>query len=80
MRIPVRELAEQHKDSIFRAASSICRNPEDAEDVVQETFLQYMESSRQFESVEHTNKTGRLMSSPDRYEEGQWVENNANEP
>lgn len=53
MRIPVSELAEKYKDSIFRAAFSICRNPEDAEDVVQESFLQYMETSRQFESEEH---------------------------
>lgn len=53
MRLPVEKLAEKYKDSLFRAAFSVSKNPDDAEDVVQETFLQYMESSRQFESEEH---------------------------
>lgn len=53
MRLPVRELAERYKDDIFRAAFSVCGNIEDAEDAVQEAFIQYMKSSRQFESEEH---------------------------
>lgn len=53
MRLPVKELAEKYKDSIFRAAFSVSGNVEDAEDVVQETFIQYMESTREFESEEH---------------------------
>lgn len=53
MRLPVSELAEKYKDSIFRAALSVNGNVEDAEDVVQETFLQYIKSSRQFENEEH---------------------------
>ena len=53
MRLPVDELVKNYKDSIFRAAISVCRNVEDAEDVVQDTYIQYMNSSRQFESEEH---------------------------
>lgn len=53
MRLSVNELMEKYKDNVFRAAFSICRNPEDAEDIVQDTFIQYMESSRQFENEEH---------------------------
>ena len=53
MRLPVDELVRKYKDNLFRAAFSICRNTEDAEDVVQDTYIQYMDSSRQFESEEH---------------------------
>lgn len=53
MRLSVSELAEAYQENVFRAAFSICRNPDDAEDVVQDTFLAYMTSSRQFESREH---------------------------
>lgn len=53
MRISVDKLAAKYKDSVFRAAFSICQNPEDAEDIVQDTFLKYFESNRQFESEEH---------------------------
>lgn len=53
MRRPVEELAEKYRDSVFRAALSVSRNPEDAKDVVQDTFIQYMSSSRQFDSEEH---------------------------
>ena len=53
MRQPVEELIEKYKDTVFRAALSVSRNPEDAEDVVQDTFIQYMNSPRQFESEDH---------------------------
>lgn len=53
MRQPVEELIEKYKDTVFRAALSVSRNPEDAEDVVQDTFIQYMNSPRQFENEEH---------------------------
>lgn len=46
-------MAAKYQDNVFRAAFSICRNPEDAEDIVQDTFLKYFESNRQFESEEH---------------------------
>lgn len=53
MRLPVRELAEKYQEHVFRAAFSVCRNPAEAEDIVQDTFLKYMESDCQFESEEH---------------------------
>lgn len=46
-------MAAKYQDNVFRAAFSICRNPEDAKDIVQDTFLKYFESNRQFESEEH---------------------------
>ena len=41
MRIPVQELVEMYKDNIYAAAFNICKSAADAEDVVQDTFLQY---------------------------------------
>lgn len=46
-------MAAKYQNNVFRAAFSICRNPEDAKDIVQDTFLKYFESNRQFESEEH---------------------------
>ena len=53
MRQPVPVLAERWGNSLYRAAFAICRNPQDAEDVVQETLLAYFRSDKQFESDEH---------------------------
>ena len=53
MRRPVSHLAERYGDSLYRAAFTVCRNPQDAEDVVQETFLAYFRSDKEFESDEH---------------------------
>ena len=53
MRQPVPVLAERWGDSLYRAAFAVCRNPQDAEDVVQETLLAYFRSDKQFESDEH---------------------------
>ena len=41
MRIPVQELVEMYKNNIYAAAFNICKSAADAEDVVQDTFLQY---------------------------------------
>ncbi len=46
MRLSVEEAFRQYGDRVFSAAFSICRNREDADDVVQDTFLKY-----------HTRKT-----------------------
>ena len=40
MRQSVPVLVERWGDSLYRAAFAICRNPQDAEDVVQETLLE----------------------------------------
>lgn len=53
MRRPVSTLAESYGDSLYRAAFAVCRSPQDAEDVVQETLLAYFKSDKEFESDEH---------------------------
>ena len=53
MRQPVQELIERYQNKLFAAAFQMCRNSEDAEDVVQDTFIQYHTSKKQFENEEH---------------------------
>ena len=53
MRRTVSALAERWGDSLYRAAFAVCRNPQDAEDVVQETLLAYHNSDKEFDSDEH---------------------------
>ena len=53
MRIQTEILIDRYRDRLFAAAFSVCRNAEDADDVVQETFIKYHMQTRQFESEEH---------------------------
>lgn len=53
MRLPIQELIERYRNSLFVAAFQICKNREDAEDVVQDTFLQYHTNKKEYESEEH---------------------------
>ena len=53
MRLPVQELMERYRNNLFVAAFQICKNREDAEDVVQDTFLQYHTDRKEYESEEH---------------------------
>ena len=53
MRQPVQELIERYQGNLFVAAFQICKNREDAEDVVQDTFLQYHLNKKEYESEEH---------------------------
>ena len=53
MRIDTTVLVERYKDNVFAAAFSVCRNADDAEDVVQETFLRYHTGNKQFDSEQH---------------------------
>ena len=53
MRIATEVLAEKYKDHLFAAAFNICKNAADADDVVQDTFLQYHTTNRQFENEQH---------------------------
>ena len=39
--------------NLYAAAFNVCRNPEDAEDVVQETFFQYHTNNKQYEDEQH---------------------------
>ena len=53
MRQPVQMLIERYQNSLFVAAFQICKNREDAEDVVQDTFIQYIATKKEYESEEH---------------------------
>ena len=53
MRQSVQELAASYQGSLFAAAFNVCRNAQDAEDVVQDTFVQYYTSKKEFESEQH---------------------------
>lgn len=44
---------ERYVDGIFRLCFSFMKNQMDAEDVVQETFLKYFYSHKEFESPDH---------------------------
>ena len=41
MKPSVKELFEQYRNNLYAAAFNVCGNAEDAEDVVQDTFIQY---------------------------------------
>ena len=53
MRHPVEILMEKYKNNIYVIAFNICKNSGDAEDVVQDTFIQYMSLKKDFETEEH---------------------------
>ena len=53
MRMESAALVEKYQDRLFAAAFSVCKNPQDAEDVVQESFISYHSSKKEFESEEH---------------------------
>ena len=53
MRQSLHELAALYQDSLFAAAFNICRNAQDAEDVIQDTFVQYYTTKKEFENEQH---------------------------
>ena len=53
MKIPVQELMNKYKNSIYAAAFSVCGNASDAEDVVQDTFFQYYMTHKEFDNEQH---------------------------
>lgn len=53
MRQPVQELIKRYQKNLYAAAFNICKNQMDAEDVVQETFVQYYTTKKEFESEQH---------------------------
>ena len=72
MRIPVQELMDRYKNNVYAAAFSICKNASDAEDVVQDTFLQYYMTHKDFDNEQHIrawllkvaiNKSKNILSS-----------------
>lgn len=53
MKLDTEQVIATYKDRIFAIGLSILKNPDDAEDVVQETFLRYHTYKKDFESKEH---------------------------
>lgn len=53
MKIATETLVEKYRDNIFAAAFNVCKNAADADDVVQETFIKYHTTDKQFESECH---------------------------
>jgi RNA polymerase sigma-70 factor (ECF subfamily) len=53
MRQSLEILIERYQKSLYAVAFNICRTSEDANDVVQDTFIQYYTSHRQFNDEEH---------------------------
>ena len=53
MKIDTEQVIETYKDRIFAIGLTMLKNPDDAEDVVQETFLRYHTYKKDFESKEH---------------------------
>ena len=53
MRQSLHELAAMYQDILFAAAFNIFRNAQDAEDVIQDTFIQYHTTKKEFENEQH---------------------------
>lgn len=53
MRLHTEVLFKTYRQNVYAAAFSVCRNAADAEDVLQETFLQYHRTNKQFEDEQH---------------------------
>ncbi len=53
MRLPVQELMNMYKNNVYAVAFNICKNASDAEDVVQDTFLQYYMTHKSFDNEQH---------------------------
>ena len=53
MRQPVETLIEQYKNNIHAIAINVCKNAQDAEDVVQDTFIQYILHKKDFGTEQH---------------------------
>lgn len=53
MRRPLQELFEKYQNNLYAAAFNICKNTEDAKDVVQETFIQYYSLKKEFDNEQH---------------------------
>ena len=53
MKIPIEQVAAKYRDPLYAAAFAVTKQAQDAEDVVQETFLAYYTTRKQFDSEEH---------------------------
>ena len=53
MKLPVEVMIEKYKNNMYAVAFNICKNKYDAEDVVQDTFIQYLSHKKDFQSEQH---------------------------
>ena len=53
MRQSVQELFEIYQNNLYAVAFNVCKNAEDAEDVVQDTFIQYYSLRKEFDNEQH---------------------------
>ena len=53
MTINFKEICDKYGNRLYAAAFNICRQQQDAEDVVQECLIRLYQSSTEFESEEH---------------------------
>lgn len=53
MRIPIRILIDEYQSHLYRIAFNICKNREDAEDIVQDTFVQYHITNKEYDDESH---------------------------
>ncbi|MDE7207482.1 MAG: RNA polymerase subunit sigma, partial [Lachnospiraceae bacterium] len=53
MRQTVQELVARYQNNLFAVAFNVCKNAQDAEDVVQDTFLQYYTMKKEFDNEQH---------------------------
>lgn len=53
MRLPMQTLMEVYQNSLYVVAFQICKNAQDAEDVVQDTFFQYYNMRKEFDNEQH---------------------------
>ena len=51
-----KQITTLYLDNVYRVALSGCRNPADAEDVTQNTFIKLWERQESFEDLEHARK------------------------
>ena len=53
MKPPLKMLIEKYRNNLYTAAFNVCKNAQDAEDVVQDTFIQYWSQKKEFETEQH---------------------------
>lgn len=53
MKPSVEILVEKYQSNLYAVAFNVCKNAYDAEDVVQDTFIQYIAQHKDFESEQH---------------------------
>ena len=63
MRLTVEDAFQKYGDRVFSAAFSICRNREDADDVVQDTFLRYHIKNLQYMDETHLREADEVVFS-----------------